>query len=135
MERSFKKIWIARFLALLITSVALATIMYHTVKWKSTFDYIIEVGANDAEPIVKAVENLEISEIYIKTREVTVFEKKPSIFKFTFRVFILFGILLGLYYSIYRAIDSFVFWPKKDKSIFNSALNISKHKRKPDNNR
>jgi hypothetical protein len=117
MERSFMKIWILRFLALLITSVALAMIIYRTEKWKGPFDYIIEVGANDAEPIVKAVENLEISEIYIKTREATVFEKKPNIFKFTFIVFLIFGIMLGLYYSIYRAIDSFLFRPKKDKSI------------------
>ncbi len=117
MERSFKKIWISRFLALLIISVVLSTLTFSAVKRIGSFDYKIEVRANDAEPIVKAVENLEISEIYIKTSETSRFENNENIFKHTIVAFLILGAILGLYYSLYCLVSTILFWPKKDKNI------------------
>ena len=44
MERSFKKIWILRFLALLITSVALATVVSLLARLMFVFGELINLG-------------------------------------------------------------------------------------------
>lgn len=118
MERPNQQIWISRLLALLIISVFFATLLTHTIKKVATFDYKITVRANETEIIVKAIENLGISDIDITTKKTSRFTKYPNVlFYNTLSISCSFGMLLGLYYAAYCLVNAILFRPKKDKSI------------------
>ena len=117
MERSSKQVWIVRLLALLIMSVVFAILTIFAQNKTGSFDYKIEVRANDTEKIVKAVENLGISDIYIKTRETSWYERNPNTFKYTIGAFLTLGLFLGVYYAIYCLVNAILFRPKKDESL------------------
>ena len=117
MERPYKQVWISRLLALLIISFACGKLVTYASQRSGSFDYKINVLANDTEQIVKAIENLGISDIKISARETSMYTRNPNIFMNTFAFFCFFGILLGLYYAIYCLVNAILFRPKKDKSV------------------
>lgn len=118
MERTNQQIWISRLLALLTISVVFATFLTYGTKYVASFDYSITVHANETEQIVKAIENLGIPDIHIRTRKISTFMKNTNrVFYNMFGIFCSFGMLLGIYYATYCLVDAILFRPKKDKSI------------------
>ena len=78
MERTNQQIWISRLLALLTISVVFATFLTYATKQVASLDYSITVHANETEKIVKAIENLGIPDIHIRTRKTSTFMKNPN---------------------------------------------------------
>lgn len=66
MERTFKQIWISRLLALLIMSVVFATLVSSALKKIGSFDYKIEVRANDTEKILRLLRILGYQTFILK---------------------------------------------------------------------
>ena len=108
MEKSKKRIWTTRFIALFITSVAFAALMSSKQKQIGSFDYKLDVRANkaEAETIVRTIESLNISDVYIHVKESSRFERNPDMITNTFSAFVGLGMLLGIYHLIYCLVNA-----------------------------